>query len=305
VSSLFDSLQEFPRLGEALSGISAFIWALSVVLFRVVGQKIHALGLSLFKNTLAFALLSLTLIVFGVPFFPTVPPDYYGLLILSGVLGIALSDTLFFMALQMLGAELVAIVDCAYAPFVIGLSFLFLGERMNGLQTVGVALIILAVFMITQKKSDVQIPRRVLLRGVALGILSMFTTAAGIVMIKPLLKQTSLLWASFIRTAAGAVSIALFLAAYPKRKEIIRPLGRLKNATLLIPPSFLGAYLSQVIWMGGMKYAQASIASALNQINTVFIFILAAIFLKEKITLLKLVAIILAFSGAMLVSFPH
>jgi drug/metabolite transporter (DMT)-like permease len=53
-------------------------------------------------------------------------------------LGIALADWLFFTALVRLGAELTAIVDCAYAPFVIGLSFLFLGERMSAVKTAGV-----------------------------------------------------------------------------------------------------------------------------------------------------------------------
>jgi drug/metabolite transporter (DMT)-like permease len=78
----------------------------------------------------------------------------------------------------------------------------------------------------------------------------------------------------------------------------------LKNAKILAPASFLATYLSLVIWMGGMKYTQASIASALNQMGAIFIFILAAIFLKEKITLLKLTAVIIAFAGAILVSFP-
>jgi drug/metabolite transporter (DMT)-like permease len=74
--------------------------------------------------------------------------------------------------------------------------------------------------------------------------------------------------------------------------------------TLLVPATVLSAYLSMVLWMGGMKYTQASIASALNQLNTIFIFILAAIFLKEKITPLKLICVALAFAGAMLVSIP-
>jgi len=56
--------------------------------------------------------------------------------------------------------------------------------------------------------------------------------------------------------------------------------------------------------MAGMKYTQASIASALNQLNTIFIFILAAIFLKEKVSTAKLAAIAMAFAGAFFVSYP-
>jgi drug/metabolite transporter (DMT)-like permease len=61
-------------------------------------------------------------------------------LLASGLIGISVADTLFFVALRKLGAELTAIVDCVYAPFIIGLSFLILRERMTVSQTGGVGL---------------------------------------------------------------------------------------------------------------------------------------------------------------------
>jgi drug/metabolite transporter (DMT)-like permease len=57
------------------------------------------------------------------------------------------------------------------------------------------------------------------------------------------------------------------------------------------------------VWLAGMKYTQASIASALNQTSTIFIFIFAAILLKERITLGRIIGIILAFFGTFLVLF--
>jgi drug/metabolite transporter (DMT)-like permease len=259
--------------------------------------------MNLFKNVLSLVLILLTLIVLGQPVWPSLPWSHYLLFLASGIVGIAVSDTLFFLALNILGAELLAIVDCSYSPFVIGLSFLFIGEHMNGRQSLGAVLIVLAVFLITQKKSDALLPRKALLTGIGLGVLSMFTTAAGIVMVKPLLGGTSFLLASFIRMLGGTLSIAAFLSVHARRKAILEPLVRLENIKILVPASVLGSYLSLVVWMGGMKYTQASTASAINQLNTIFIFILAAIFLKERITALKLAAVIFAFAGAFLVSF--
>jgi drug/metabolite transporter (DMT)-like permease len=58
-----------------------------------------------------------------------------------------------------------------------------------------------------------------------------------------------------------------------------------------------------VIWIAGIKYTQASIASALNQTSTIFIFIFAGLILREPITVRRALGIILAFTGAFLVSF--
>jgi drug/metabolite transporter (DMT)-like permease len=69
----------------------------------------------------------------------------------------------------------------------------------------------------------------------------------------------------------------------------------------MIPGSVLGTYLALIFWIGGMKYAPASIAAALNQTSSIFIFILAALFLKEEITRYKIVGIILAIAGVFLV----
>jgi drug/metabolite transporter (DMT)-like permease len=52
-----------------------------------------------------------------------------------------------------------------------------------------------------------------------------------------------------------------------------------------------------------MKYTQASQASALNQTSNVFVFIFAWIFLKEKMTVQRVIGIGLAFIGVYLVTF--
>jgi drug/metabolite transporter (DMT)-like permease len=49
-----------------------------------------------------------------------------------------------------------------------------------------------------------------------------------------------------------------------------------------------------------MKYTLVSLAAILNQLSTVFIFLLAAIFLKEPVTVSRILAILLATVGAIL-----
>jgi drug/metabolite transporter (DMT)-like permease len=46
------------------------------------------------------------------------------------------------------------------------------------------------------------------------------------------------------------------------------------------------------------------VAAALNQLNTIFIVVLAALFLKERLSLWKVAAVVLAFAGAYLAATP-
>jgi drug/metabolite transporter (DMT)-like permease len=306
MNSFLSGLGYVHHIGEVFSLLSALLWAVAVILFRISGRSVHPYGLNLFKNVLSLALLTGVLEILHRPLFLQVPPSRYGLFLLSGFLGIAVSDTLFFMALNILGAGLTAIVDCFYSPFIIFLSFAFLGEKLNAAQMTGILLIIGAVLTIawTSRGENSRLSKPVLWRGIMFGILAMFFVAVGIVIIKPALARTDVLWATEIRLAGGVIGLVPIIAFHRKKKEILRPLFRAANWKVLVSGSVFGSFFSLIFWVGGMKYALASVAGILNQMTTIFIFILAALFLKEKATPRKIIAVILAFAGAFIASSP-
>jgi len=297
-------LSNFGHPGEAMALGSAIVWAFSVILWRISGKFIHPLGLNLFKNVFSGLLLVLTMLALGQPLLPGLAPSKFGLMFLSGIFGIAISDTLFFWSLNLLGATLTGIVECFYSPFVIGFSLLFLGEKMNGWQIFGVLLIVSGIFSVSSKKHERQIPRKDLAKGILLGILAMFFMAVGIVLIKPILAESPLLWATLFRILGGLVGLVPVLFFHPEGRSIIKSLAPSPVWRYTVPAAFLGSYLGLVLWMGGMKYAFVSINAPLNQLNTIFVFILATLFLKERITVWRCVAVVLAFAGAFLASFP-
>jgi drug/metabolite transporter (DMT)-like permease len=294
-------LLNLPHLGEILALSCALLWAIAVILFRKSGETVSPSGLNLFKNTLALILFIPTSLILKVPLFPEISLGDYMIVMASGIIGLTISDTLFFRSLNLLGAELSAIVDCLYSPFIIGLSVLFLKERMSGLQILGVVLIISAVLGVSGIREKKYISKRDLGMGIFFGVLAMATMAVGIVMLKPVLNHTPLLWVTEARLLAGCAGLAVYILLNPRGKQILGSLIAVRNWQYMLPGSFLGAYLAMVIWLGGMKYTQASIASALNQTSNIFVFILAAIILKEPVTLIRILAIILAFSGVVLV----
>ena len=306
MSGIMSSAGNIPHLGEILALASAVVWAVAVILFRISGKTVSPFALNLFKNTVALLLFLPLLPLLGKPFLPAASAADYALLLFSGFLGIAVSDTLFLTALNLLGASLLAIVDCVYSPFIIVLSYVFLGERLNPWQFLGVLLIAAAIAVMGWKSTgeNGKLPRRDLFRGTVLGILAMLTVAVGIVMIKPMLAHTDVFWATAMRLAGGIGGLVLALPFHPRRRAVLAPLLDVSQWKVLVPASVLGSFFSLLFWLAGMKFTLASIAAVLNQMNVIFVFILAAVFLREKATPWKIAAVALAFIGAFLASFP-
>ncbi|MCK5164511.1 MAG: DMT family transporter [Desulfobacula sp.] len=293
-------------LGAILSLCAAFFWASAVILFKKSGEDFSPVSLNLYKSFVALILVSLTMLILDIPFFPDKPVNDWLLLAVSGFLGITLADLFFFMALNRLSAGLVAIVECLYLPSVIFFSFILLGENLSAGAIIGGILILSAVFLGSAIRKDTQnntLENKNMISGIIIGCLSMVFVAAGIVIIKELLEHTDIFWATLVRVCAAIVSLLILVLFHPKRKQYFRELKFSKAWFIAFPASVSGNFLALLCWMGGMKYTTVSKAAILNQMSTIFIFILAAIFLKEKITINKSIAILLALAGVCLTIF--
>ncbi len=293
-------------LGSILSLSAAFFWACAIILFKKSGEVFSPVSLNIYKSCVALILVSLTMLILNVPFIPDKPVADWLLLAVSGFLGITLSDLFFFMALNRLDAGLVAIVECLYLPSVVFFSFIILGEHLNFGAVIGGLMVLAAVFvgsMGKKEKTEQFTERKISLPGIMIGFVSMIFVAIGIVIIKELLNRTGVLWATMVRVSAAIVSLMILMAFLPKRRQYFRELKFSRAWFTAFPASVSGNFLALLCWIGGMKYTSASRAAIMNQMSTIFIFILAAVFLKEKITKNKSIAIFLAVGGACLTMF--
>lgn len=284
-------------LGEALSIGSALAWAGSVIAYTRLGETLPPARLNLLKNLLVLAMMVPTVLVVHGLTLPGVPPLAIVLAVASGTLGIAVADTLYFRALNTLGASHMGIVGNLYSPVVIVLSFAFLGERLGPVQIAGFVLVTAGVLVISQNTSvsrpDVR-RRRI---GVLYGAASITLMAIAIVMIKRVLETQPLLWVVLLRVIGGVLGM---LALFLWRRESLVPDAALRARIrwpLLLLAAFLGQYLSMVLWLGGYKYTEASIAAILNESSSVFIVLLAVPFLGEGLSRRKLLGVGLTVAG--------
>lgn len=270
-------------LGEALSIGSALAWAGGVVIYTRLGRTLPPLHLNLFKNLLVFAMVVPTVLLVEGARWPAIGAGAVALALASGAIGIALADTLYFRALNTLGAGHMGVIGNLYSPLVIVLSFAFLDERLDALQIVGFVLVMSGVVLVSRHDADRPLDRTALRRGVLLGAAAIALMAVAIVMIKRTLEQQSLLWVVAIRLAGAILGM---LATFALGRHALVPRGvtlTRGEVWLLLAAAFLGQYLSMILWLGGYKFTDASIASILNESASVFIVLLAWLFLREPL----------------------
>jgi drug/metabolite transporter (DMT)-like permease len=224
-------------------------------------------------------------------------------MVFSGIVGIALADTAFFAALNRLGVGIISIVDCLYSPFVVFCAWILIGEELTIPHYVGGALILSSVLLSSKHPPPPGRTNRQIVAGVLLGAMAMALMAFGIVLTKPVLEGEDfpLLWAATIRLTAGTVFLPVLIAASPRRSEYMRAFKPSRTWLLSIPASILGSYLAYIFWIGGFKYGQASVVCLLNQTSVVFALILATLILKEPFTRRKLIAVVLAVIGSVII----
>lgn len=291
-------------MGEFFALACALAWAVAVILFRKAGLSVPPLALNLFRVTVSSGLFLVTMGVTGRPLLHVAPLADYLILAVSGVIAIALSDTLFHMSLNRVGAGVNAVVDSLYSPFVVMFAFLMLSERLGPGELAGMVLIVAAVILSTQVRPPQGTTHRELVKGVAIGVAAMASLAFGIVLAKPVIERNDVVWSTTIRqlgALAALVPAALIAPGRRRTWAVFRPRAVWRFS---LPGTVMGSYLALLLWIGGMKYTAAGTASILNQTSTIYILILATVVLHEPFTRRKALAAIMAVAGALLVLGP-
>lgn len=289
-------------LGELYSLAAALCWAGAVILLKKSGESLPPFALNLFKNGLCLLALGLTLMALGkAAELPAMPPRALAMTLVSGVLGIAVADTLYFRALNAIGAARMGVIGTAYSPGVILLAALFLGERLSPLQLGGVALTLVGIVLMTCAKADDALDAAVLRQGALLGVLSVLLMAAGVILAKPVLETQDFLWVVTLRVAAG-VALMLGLATARREWAVLAAAYRaVRHWPAVIAGSLMSSYVALLFWLAGYKYADASIAAVINELAAIFIVGFAAWLLRERVTARQLAGGALALAGVLLV----
>tara|TARA_Y100001968_G_scaffold146078_1_gene133563 strand:- start:805 stop:1704 length:900 start_codon:yes stop_codon:yes gene_type:complete len=289
---------------------SAFLWSIAVVTFKSVSKDLSPFLINAVKNSIAFILFILAFNFLGLPFWYDgfILNDYL-IIIVSGILGMGIGDSLFIYALSRIKANQAAIIDTMAPVINYFLSFIILGTILNLSQTIGSLIVIIAILFITYENKIDKNQENVDKIGVLLQLIATVTSCYGIVILKPVLNKVGdsiqlQIWITVFRLLPGML-IAWIIFFSQKNSMLL--LLKIKNRDVLkkmFLGSSLGTFIALSFWIiGYANIPEPPIASIIGQTAVIFITVFSSFFLKEKITVIKSISILVAILGVVIVIF--
>lgn len=289
-----------PHLAGILAALgSAASWALGSILFKKLGDDLSPSALTLAKGAVSTAILGGLIFLLGGA---VIRSEDLLMLVLSGVLGIAIGDTLFFKALSNLGAHAVVVLLTLGQVFTLLLAVIWLNEQPTPQDWIGIAAITAGVFLVLSPQVSEGGASR--WQGIAYGLSAVACMSFATIIAKEALSTTDSVPAAFIRMAAGTMGILVFSLS---RKGSLRGLERLRNLRFA---SFFLLSVSVVTFGGfwlslfALKSIDVTIANTLGSTEPIFAMPLAVILLRETIRPSAIAGSILAVSGIVIMLRP-
>lgn len=295
--------------GAAAALGSGFAWALGSILFRNIGQRASPSATNLAKSMLGLVLLGLVALIWGASV-----PDLRSAvwLVASGLLGIAVGDTLFFAALVRLEPRVTLLLASVGHGLTVILAALLLGERPGPATWAGIVLLLGAVGYVLQTTAEAAgshsdaagasrssgSERRL---GILYGVGSAVATSTALLLAKVGVEDVPALEGTWIRLAAGTVGVLAWTAVRGELATNVKSFGQpglLREIAGGVAVVMFGGFWLSIV---SLKYTDASIATALAATEPIFVLPLARWCLGERISTGAAVAAVVAVAGVGLI----
>ncbi len=287
--------------GELAALSAALIWASASVIYIGVGRQLSPLILNFTKGWIAIVLLLFTLLLRG-QCLPSISVTHWGLLILSGILGIALGDTAYFNALNCIGARRTLLLETLAPSLSALLALLFLQEHLSSTASWGVGLTLAGVFWVVAER----VPESAHThfrpwRGLGFGLLAALGQSIGAVLSRAVLSGTEIdpLWSTLIRLVGGTIGLALWIAMRQTSREMVKTLQSRRLFIVVAGTAFMSTYLGIWLQQISLKYAATGVAQALTNTSPLFILPIA-LWMGEKVSFRAVSGVVVTLVGVWL-----
>lgn len=303
-----DSLAGSELIGAAAALGCALAWTLASSLWRGLPTGLGAAQLNLLKNLLALCIQLPLLALLGLPQPMLGPPvGPFLLLLLSGIIGIALGDTLYFMALRRLGTRRAITLDAASPALTSTAGILLLAEMPSLQQWLGLALITLAVLLVAQQIPPPSEPESIhgqMRHGQRLGLIaivgSLCCGVLGALLARAVLRSEAItpLQSATLRLAAASLVMLPLLRGLPQPGRHLH--ASLRRWPAIVLATVLGTNIAIVLQQLSLQRLQSGVAGALFSTTPIMAIVLAPLE-GDRPGLIGWLAALLSIAGVLLI----
>jgi len=295
--------------GEFAMLSAAICWSIAVVIFKSASKFLSPLLITALKNSIALFSFIIFFLLFDIPiWYDGFSYEDYIKITISGVLGMGLGDILFIYALSQIGANRIAILNSFEPAVVYCFSIFLLGTILTTQQFIGFIIVTISLLIISYENDTNDIDPYIKKRGIIIQLTAILLSSLGIVLIKPVLSKITdsiaiQLWVTAFRLFPGFIVAWLIFSFQKNKLGYLKPLKKSNVIFKIILGSGLGTFIALSFWIiGYANIEKPPIASIIGQTSVIFIILLSFIFLKEKISKLRIVSILFALSGVILIT---
>lgn len=283
-------------LGIIAAIVSAASWACGTLIFDRLGRHVPPVGITFIKGALSIILLAILTMLFGG--FESANTEECMYLAVSGIIGIAIGDTLFFKSLSDLGPKVQVLYFMLGQIMTMLLSFLFLGELLSITEYIGAIILLLGIMIVIWGKQE-EHPNKT--RGIIYGFLSILCFSISSVIVKYAIADFDVISATFYRMFFGTIGVLFLGVSSSKLKNWIQPLKQVRIFALFVFNVFVITVGGFLMSMYAIKNISVSLASVLSTTEPVFVLIFAYLINNDKATRRELIGSSVAILGLMIV----
>lgn len=258
-------------------------WGIATVLFTKAFQRGRPQDAVLFKN--AFGAIVLGVLAFTLGSGRGgggVGEGNMSWLLVSGALGLAGGDLLYFVALAHIGASRTVILTMITPVLTALMAWVAFGEQLSGQQWTG-ALLVIGGGVVAESRNlrtNSRNPADVIGVLAALGCAVVFSL--GNVLTRWGVSDTEMVTSASVRLAGGAVGL-LIIAVFRgnTRTTLVAPF-RASTWRAFLLPSAIGTWCGMSLLMGGLTWAKQGVAAAMAAATPLFSLPLAVLILHER-----------------------
>jgi len=290
------------HLGEIAALLTAASFAATAIIFTSISKRIGSFTMSHYR--MLFAVVILLVIytpVTGAPIPRNVSMESWLLLGLSGLLGFFLGDAMLYQSYVDLTPRLGSLITNTYPIFSAFFAMLFLGEILSVTAWLGILVTLTGIIWVVLEKNGpaLNIPRRHLLRGIALALGYSAAQAVSFLVAKPAMTSAGSadpLSATLIRAIFGGAAYWIISAVRGRLGRVCSNFTNKKEMKM----SFFGAAIAVTgVWfsMFAIKNVPVGIATTLIALVPVMVLPMSALAYKEKVSYRAVVGAIVAVLG--------